>query len=61
MEAGYQIASSFSHLAHKNGKSLQAILGDDFEPLSSGEELRSIGRLRQVDAKRPGKTEASVL
>lgn len=47
MEAGYRIASSFSHLAHKNGKSLQAILGADFEPLSSGETFRSIGRLRK--------------
>jgi two-component system response regulator YesN len=47
MEAGYRIASSFSHLAHKNAKSLQAILGEDFEPLMNGEPFRSIAHLRK--------------
>jgi two-component system response regulator YesN len=47
MEAGFIIASSFTHLAHRNGYTLAKLLGPDMEPLQSGETIASIGKLRK--------------
>jgi len=46
LEAGYVIASSFAHYAHRNGRTLAALIGDGFEPLQNGEAFSSIGKLR---------------
>ncbi|MFC4305385.1 response regulator transcription factor [Cohnella boryungensis] len=46
LEAGYVIASSFAHFAHRNGQSLVSLIGEDMEPLQSGEAFASIGKLR---------------
>ena len=47
MEAGFLIASSFTHLAHRNGHTLAKLLGPDIEPLQSGEAFSSISKLRK--------------
>lgn len=48
MEAGYVIASSFTHLAHRNEQSLASLLGGpDMEQLQSGEAFTSISKLRR--------------
>lgn len=46
MEAGYLIASTFTHFAHRNGHTLAKLLGEDMELLQSGEAFSSISRLR---------------
>jgi len=46
LEAGYVIASSFAHFAHRNGKALASLIGEHFEPLQNGEAFSSIGKLR---------------
>ncbi|MDQ6422379.1 response regulator [Paenibacillus sp. LHD-117] len=47
LEAGYLIASSFTHYCHRNGYTLEGALGrDDIELLRSGESFSSIGKLR---------------
>ncbi|WP_409345078.1 response regulator [Paenibacillus sp. MBLB4367] len=47
MEAGFVIASSFTHLAHRNGYTLAKLLGSDMDDLQSGEAFSSIGKLRK--------------
>jgi two-component system response regulator YesN len=47
MEAGFLIASSFTHLAHRNGRTLTKLLGEDIQPLQSGEAFSSISKLRK--------------
>lgn len=47
MEAGFVIASSFTHLSHRNGHSLSKLLGTDIEQLQSGEAFSSISKLRK--------------
>ncbi|BBH19054.1 DNA-binding response regulator [Paenibacillus baekrokdamisoli] len=47
MEAGFLIASSFAHLAHRNGHTLSNLLGPDIEPMQSGEAFSSINKLRK--------------
>jgi two-component system response regulator YesN len=46
MEAGFLIASSFTHFAHRSGRTLAELLGDDMELLQSGEAFATIGKLR---------------
>jgi two-component system response regulator YesN len=46
MEAGFLIASSFTHFAHRNGHTLAELLGSDMELLQSGEAFTSISKLR---------------
>ncbi|CAK4829757.1 unnamed protein product [Aphanomyces euteiches] len=46
LEAGYTIASCFTHFAHRNGHTLVGLLGQDIELLQSGEAFASIGKLR---------------
>lgn len=46
LEAGYIIASSFTHYAHRSGHTLEGLLGQDIELLHSGEAFASIGKLR---------------
>ncbi|MDQ0058647.1 response regulator transcription factor [Paenibacillus harenae] len=46
LEAGYIIASSYTHYAHRNGHTLAGLLGDHMEQLQSGEAFSSIGKLR---------------
>ncbi|OBZ13153.1 response regulator [Bacillus sp. FJAT-26390] len=47
MEAGFLIASSFTHLAHRNGRTLTKLLGEEIQPLQSGEAFSSINKLRK--------------
>ncbi|GGI47024.1 DNA-binding response regulator [Paenibacillus marchantiophytorum] len=47
MEAGYIIASSFTHLAHRNGYTLAKLLGSEIDLLQSGEAFSSISKLRK--------------
>jgi two-component system response regulator YesN len=47
IEAGFVIASSFTHLAHRNGHALTKLLGSDIEQLQSGEAFTSISKLRK--------------
>ncbi|AOZ93693.1 response regulator transcription factor [Paenibacillus crassostreae] len=47
MEAGFVIASSFTHLAHRNGHALAKLLGSDMEHLQNGETFSSISKLRK--------------
>ncbi|TXK84256.1 response regulator [Paenibacillus sp. N3.4] len=47
MEAGFLIASSFTHLAHRNGHTLAKLIDPDMEPLQSGEAFSSISKLRK--------------
>lgn len=47
MEAGFQIASSFTHFAHRNGNTLVNLIGSEIEPLQSGVVFASIGKLRK--------------
>ncbi|OPA81036.1 DNA-binding response regulator [Paenibacillus selenitireducens] len=47
MEAGFSITSSFTYLAHRNGNTLEKILGDDMDMLQSGEAFTSISKLRK--------------
>lgn len=46
LEAGYMIAASFTHYCHRNGHTLQSLLGEEIERLHSGEAFSSIARLR---------------
>ncbi|RKP55044.1 response regulator [Cohnella endophytica] len=46
MEAGYIIAASFAHLAHRNGNTLVHLLGQDLDSVRNGEAFTSIARLR---------------
>jgi two-component system response regulator YesN len=46
LEAGYIIASSFTHFAHRNGHTLAGLLGENIEPLQNGEAFASISKLR---------------
>lgn len=46
LEAGYIIASSYTHYAHRNGHTLAKLLGQDMELMQSGEAFASIGKLR---------------
>ena len=46
LEAGYIIAASYSHFAHRNGHTLAELLGRDMELLQSGEAFSTIGKLR---------------
>ncbi|GKU80026.1 response regulator [Paenibacillus sp. L3-i20] len=46
LEAGYLIASTFTHYSHRNGHSLESLLGRDIELLQNGEVFSSIGKLR---------------
>ncbi|WP_261301961.1 response regulator transcription factor [Paenibacillus andongensis] len=47
MEAGFSIASSFTHIAHRNGYSLANLIGPEIESLQSGEAFSSISKLRK--------------
>ncbi|MFC5467207.1 response regulator [Cohnella suwonensis] len=47
MEAGYAIASAFAYAAHRGGKTLAALIGDDMEAMRNGEAFDSIGKLRK--------------
>ncbi|MBP1991687.1 response regulator transcription factor [Paenibacillus eucommiae] len=47
MEAGFLIASSFTHLAHRNGHTLAKLIGPDMESVQSGEAFASISKLRK--------------
>lgn len=47
MEAGFVVASSFTHLAHRNGHALSKLLGSDMDQLQSGEAFTSISKLRK--------------
>ncbi|OCT11891.1 DNA-binding response regulator [Paenibacillus pectinilyticus] len=47
MEAGFVIASSFTHLTHRNGYTLTKLLGPDIEPLQNGDAFTSISKLRK--------------
>lgn len=47
MEAGCLISASFTHLAHRNGHTLVKLLGNEIEPLQSGEAFTSISKLRK--------------
>lgn len=47
MEAGFVMASSFTHLAHRNGHALAKLLGTDMEQLQSGAVFSSISKLRK--------------
>lgn len=46
LEAGYMIAASFTHYCHRNGHTLQGLLGEEAERLHSGEAFNSIAKLR---------------
>lgn len=46
LEAGYIIAASFAHYAHRNGNTLEALVGSDMELLHNGEIFSSIAKLR---------------
>ncbi|QMV40658.1 response regulator transcription factor [Cohnella cholangitidis] len=46
LEAGYIIASSYTHFAHRNGYTLAGLLGDNIEALQNGEAFSSISKLR---------------
>lgn len=46
LEAGYLIASSFTSYCHRNGHTLEGLLGEDVELLRNGEAFASIGKLR---------------
>ncbi|WP_138754152.1 response regulator [Paenibacillus sinopodophylli] len=46
MEAGFMIASAYTHYAHRNGHKLEQLLGEDMELLQSGEAFATIGKLR---------------
>ncbi|MBD3917414.1 response regulator [Paenibacillus sp. PR3] len=46
LEAGYLIASSFTNYCHRNGHTLEGLLGEDIELLRTGEAFRSIAKLR---------------
>ncbi|MFD0586537.1 response regulator [Paenibacillus sp. GCM10027627] len=46
LETGYTIASSFTHYCHRNGHTLEGVLGQDMELLRTGEVFASIGKLR---------------
>ena len=60
LEAGYVVASSFAHYAHRSGQSLASLIGDDIEPLQSGEAFATIGRLRNWSLGALGKLKESV-
>jgi two-component system response regulator YesN len=47
MEAGFSIAASFTHLAHRNGYTLANLIGPEIETLQSGEAFSSISKLRK--------------
>ncbi|MCJ8010238.1 response regulator [Paenibacillus sp. KQZ6P-2] len=46
LEAGYMIAASFTHFAHRNGHTLAGLLGEDIAMLQSSEAFASISKLR---------------
>ncbi|MEV5027093.1 response regulator [Paenibacillus sp. LPE1-1-1.1] len=58
MEAGFLIASAFTHYAHRNGFSLAKLLGEDMEFLQSGEAFTSISKLRHWSITGLGKLKA---
>ncbi len=60
LEAGYVVASSFAHYAHRNGQSLASLIGEDIEPLQNGEAFASIGKLRNWSLGALGKLKESV-
>lgn len=55
LEAGFLIASSFAHFAHRNGQPLTRLLGGDIEPMQSGEAFTTIARLRHWSLSALGK------
>ncbi|MBH5318379.1 response regulator [Paenibacillus sp. GSMTC-2017] len=55
LEAGYVIASSFTHYSHRNGHTLEGILGQDIELLQNGEAFSSISKLRSWAFRTMGK------
>ncbi|GIP27810.1 hypothetical protein J23TS9_29400 [Paenibacillus sp. J23TS9] len=46
LEAGYMIAASFAHFAHRNGHTLAGLLGEDINLLQNSEAFASISKLR---------------
>jgi len=46
LEAGYTIASSFTHYCHRNGHTLEGLLRQDFQLLQTGEAFSSISKLK---------------
>ncbi|MBE9916068.1 response regulator [Paenibacillus donghaensis] len=46
LEAGYVIAASFAHFAHRSGQTLAGLLGEEISLLQSSEAFASISRLR---------------
>lgn len=47
MEAGFSIAASYTNLAHRGGRTLESLLGNEIETLQRGEAFSSIARLRK--------------
>ncbi|WP_426454678.1 response regulator transcription factor [Paenibacillus sp. S-38] len=47
LEAGYHIAGAYTHIAHKNGRQLQEIIGGRFRELAEGQVFRTIARLQE--------------
>lgn len=46
LEVYFSIASSYSYIAHKNGKSLSCLMGQDYERMAKGRPFRSVQDLK---------------
>ncbi|TJY44089.1 response regulator [Cohnella pontilimi] len=47
LEAYFSIASSYSYIAHKNGRTLNALIGDDYSLMMQGTRFRSAKELKE--------------
>ncbi|WP_426451329.1 response regulator transcription factor [Paenibacillus sp. S-38] len=47
LEVYYTIASAYAYIAHKNGRALSVLIGDDFDRMAEGEPFRSAGALKE--------------
>ncbi|MCZ8522650.1 MULTISPECIES: response regulator [Paenibacillus] len=47
LEVYFTIASAYAYIAHKNGRPLSALIGEDFDRMAEGEPFRSAGALKE--------------
>ncbi|KRE44938.1 response regulator [Paenibacillus sp. Soil522] len=47
LEIYFTIASAYSYIAHKNGRHLSELLGDEYEKMTEGLPFRSVNQLRE--------------
>jgi two-component system response regulator YesN len=47
LEIYFTLASAYSYIAHKNGRQLSELLGDEYEKMTEGLPFRSVNQLRE--------------